>query len=62
MTPRAEQLDTFFTIAEVAERLKVTERTVRRWIDAGLLRAHKIGSCVRISSRDYADFLSRHRG
>jgi excisionase family DNA binding protein len=33
----------FFTIAEVAERLHVATRTVRRWIGAGDLIVHRIG-------------------
>jgi excisionase family DNA binding protein len=61
MSVRGFHLDEFLTIAEVAERMKVTERTVRRWIEAGLLRAHKIVGCVRISHRDFADFLERTR-
>src|SRR5262245_20891806 len=31
----------FFTIAEVAEHLSVATRTVRRWIEAGHLVAHR---------------------
>jgi excisionase family DNA binding protein len=49
LSVRGAQLDEFLTIAEVAERLKVDERTVRRWIKSGQLKAHKIGGCVRIS-------------
>ena len=61
MSVRRAQLDEFLTIAEVAECLKVDERTVRRWIKSGQLKAHKIGACVRINHRDFADFLDRHR-
>ena len=38
----------FLTIREVAERLKVSQRTVRRWIDQGYLHAIKLGRTVRI--------------
>jgi transposase-like protein len=34
---RGRQRTTFFTIADVAARLDVCERTVRRWIKAGAL-------------------------
>ena len=37
----------FFTITEVAERLRVSTRTVRRWIEAGDLVAHRVGGVVR---------------
>jgi excisionase family DNA binding protein len=51
----------FFTITEVAERLHVNARTVRRWIVAGDLVVHRIGSVVRISERDLRAFLALHR-
>jgi excisionase family DNA binding protein len=51
----------FFTIAEVAERLHVATRTVRRWIEAGHLVAHRIGGVVRISESDLRAFLAVHR-
>ena len=31
-----------FTVAEVSEMLKVSERTIRRWIKSGKLRVTKI--------------------
>jgi len=51
----------FFTIAEVAETLKVATRTVRRWIKAGDLVAHKVGGVVRIADGDLRAFLALHR-
>jgi excisionase family DNA binding protein len=51
----------FFTIAEVAERLHVATRTVRRWIVAGDLVAHRVVNVVRISERDLRAFLALHR-
>ncbi len=38
----------FLTIREAAERLKVSQRTVRRWIDQGYLQVIKLGRTVRI--------------
>jgi excisionase family DNA binding protein len=52
---------TFFTIAEVAERLNVCERTVRPWIAAELLPVHRFGRTVRISEADLAAFLALRR-
>jgi excisionase family DNA binding protein len=49
------------TIAEVAERLNVCERTVRRWIAAGLLPVHRFGRTLRISEVDLAAFLALRR-
>jgi excisionase family DNA binding protein len=51
----------FYTIADVAELVQVRRRSVRRWISAGLLVAHRFGSIVRIAEPDLASFLSRHR-
>ena len=51
----------FFTIAEVAEIVEVTTRTVRRWLKSGDLVAHRFGGVVRISEDDLRDFLDRHR-
>ena len=50
----------FYTIAEVAERLVVATRTVRRWIKAGDLVAHRMGA-VRIADDDLRAFLALHR-
>ena len=51
----------YFSIAEVAEQLGVSTRTVRRWIDDGLLVAHKIVGVVRIAEDDLQAFLAAHR-
>jgi excisionase family DNA binding protein len=51
----------FFTIAEVAQDLNVSERTVRRWIEDGKLVAHRIGGVVRIAETDLRAFLALHR-
>ena len=58
---QAEAPDRFFTIAEVAEDLNVSTRTVRRWITAGELVVHRVGSVVRIAASDLRAFLERHR-
>jgi len=50
----------FFTIAEVAERLCVSTRSVRRWIEAGHLIAHRFCG-VRIAESDLRAFLALHR-
>jgi excisionase family DNA binding protein len=51
----------FFTIAEVAERLRVATRTIRRWVKNGDLIAHRHGGVVRISDGDLRAFLAAHR-
>jgi excisionase family DNA binding protein len=51
----------FFTIAEVAEMLRVCTRTVRRWTDSRQLVAHRPGGVVRIAENDLRAFLALHR-
>ena len=51
----------FVTIADVAERLQVTTRTVRRWVETGDLVVHRIRNVVRVSERDLGAFLALHR-
>jgi excisionase family DNA binding protein len=52
--------DDYQTVKEVADRLKVSEATVRHWIKAGELRAIDIGKGWRIADRDLAAFLRGH--
>jgi excisionase family DNA binding protein len=52
----------FFTIAQVAELMGVSTRSVRRWIDDGLLIAHRFRGAVRIAEPDLRAFIALHRG
>ncbi|SUB02958.1 DNA binding domain, excisionase family [Pannonibacter phragmitetus] len=52
--------ETYQTVREVADRLKIAEATVRHWIKAGELRAIDIGKGWRIADADLAEFLRRH--
>jgi excisionase family DNA binding protein len=44
--------ESFLTVAEVAEMLKLNQQTVRNWIDQGSLPAVRIGRRVRIRQSD----------
>ena len=50
----------FFNIREVAERLRVSTRTVRRWIENRDLIVHRVGG-IRIADGDLRAFLALHR-
>lgn len=45
------------TCKDVANKMRVDPRTVRRWIDTGLLVAQKLGKQWWINNDDYLDFL-----
>jgi excisionase family DNA binding protein len=51
-------LTRFYTVAQIADMLTVSPRTVRRWIGAGELLAHKFGRQVRVSEIDLKAFLA----
>ncbi len=52
--------DQYQTVREVAERLKISEATVRLWIRSGELRAIDIGKGWRIADSDFDAFLNNH--
>ncbi|MBZ9569425.1 helix-turn-helix domain-containing protein [Patescibacteria group bacterium] len=52
-------MDHLFTIKEVAKYLKVSERSVLRYIESGRLRASRIGQW-RIKRRDLEKFLKEN--
>lgn len=51
----------FFTLAEVAERLKVNYRTVYRWVRSGDLSAIQFGREYRVTETDLQAFIEEHR-
>ncbi len=56
MTP-SESEETYLTVAEVAETLKLNQQTVRNWIDQGSLPALRVGRRVRIKRSDFERIL-----
>ncbi len=55
----------YWTLDEVAERLKVNRRTINRWIETGGLVAIRFGAppsgAIRIAERDLQEFIERRR-
>ncbi len=49
--------ETYLTVAEVAELLKLNQQTVRNWIDQGSLPALRVGRRVRIRRSDLDEVL-----
>lgn len=50
--------DSYLTVAEVAEKLKLNQQTVRNWIDQGSLPAVRVGRRVRIKRSDFERVLA----
>ena len=53
--------DKLLTMEEVAERLNITPRHVRRLVFERRIAYRKVGRHVRISSRDLAEYVAAHR-
>lgn len=55
-------MDVLLTPAEVAERLKVEIKTVRRLIRDGVIPSHALGErIIRVSPSDLDEYLKRTR-
>jgi excisionase family DNA binding protein len=52
-----EPEESYLTVAEVAETLKLNQQTVRNWIDQGSLPALRVGRRVRIKRSDFDRIL-----
>jgi excisionase family DNA binding protein len=50
-----------YTVAEIAKLMKVSTKTVRRWIKNGDLIAHRLGRQLRITESDLAAFIRQRR-
>ncbi len=59
---RDPKLEHFLTVAQVAERLQVSERSVRRWIAADVLPVRRFGRCVRVDPDDLNTFGQEKTG
>lgn len=55
---RNELEESYLTVAEVAETLKLNQQTVRNWIEQGSLRALRVGRRVRIKRSDFDRLLA----
>jgi excisionase family DNA binding protein len=53
----ADRDESFLTVAEVADRFKVNQQTVRNWIEQGRLPAVRVGRRVRIRRSDFDRIL-----
>jgi excisionase family DNA binding protein len=61
ISPGAKKPQPLYTVLQTAEILNVSEKTVRRLIEKGLLRAVKLIGLVRIAPADLEDLIRDHR-
>lgn len=54
--------DRVYTVNEVAALLKVSTRSVRRWITEGYLPVIHLGRAIRIERAEFEAFIGRMRG
>ena len=57
----APTLPPLLTLKQTADHLQVSVKTVRRWIDAGDLVAHRLGRQWRVSLVDLQNFIRIRR-
>ena len=50
--------ETYWTVAELAERLRLNQQTLRNWIDQGSLPAVRIGRRVRVLNSDFERLIA----
>ena len=60
-TPATSPLPAFYSVTETAKLLKVSPRTVRRWIEKGDLTIHRLGRQIRITDTDLVTFIRQRR-
>ena len=56
--------ETYYTLDEIAEKLKVSRRTVNRWVAAGTIRAYRLSAQagnVRVADSDLRKFLEERQ-
>ena len=57
----AAVVDGLLTVGDIALRLQVSQKTVRRWIERVDLVVHRLGRQLRISPSDFQTFLRARR-
>ena len=53
--------ETYFTLQEIADKLKVHYRTVYRWVQDGKLEAYQFGQDYRVKASDIEKFIAERR-
>ncbi len=57
----SEQKKDFYLVEELAEKLRVSNMTIYRYIKRGKIKAYKIGKEFRIDDNEFNNFLNKVR-
>jgi len=57
----SKAMEEFYTTRQIAKLLDLKTVTIRRWIQKGQLKAYKLGKGIRISKKDFENFLNERR-
>ncbi len=60
-TPGTSPLPALYSVTATAKLLKVSPRTVRRWIEKGDLTVYRFGRQIRITDSDLVTFIRQCR-
>ena len=58
--PSIEKVD-LYSLTQIAHKAHVSVRTVRRLVERGELKTHRIGAQIRVSEGDWQAYLARSR-
>jgi excisionase family DNA binding protein len=58
--PNEDRKETYLTIAEAAEYLRVSSRTVYRWLARGKLKFFRVSKSTRIALSDLEKFIANN--
>ncbi|MBN2116266.1 MAG: helix-turn-helix domain-containing protein [Anaerolineales bacterium] len=59
-TTKEESKPQYLSLQEMAKQLKVSERTIIRWVRSGELRAFRLGHVTRVTKEDFDKFLKKY--
>jgi len=58
--PNEDRKETYMTLAEAADYLRVSSRTVYRWLAKGKLKFFRVGKSTRIALSDLKRFIAHN--
>lgn len=60
MSTQSDQSPTYLTVAEAAEMMRVSDRTIYRWIREKRLKCFRVGNVTRIEEKDMHAFIEEY--